>query len=200
MSKICFNSNIVLFVTFGVIIYLAFFHHKYESLIQELLNKRKRINKIERRNSRIERRPPPSIKMIENSNIRDPLVFPEERLDRHEYYLKNLPIYTRGYPDAPKLRGYLYEKKVGKENRRILPLFGYESYPNSRQFKYYTILNDVGLAYHLAPKIEIEYRIMNNRPFRLNRRELYDNDVVQMNELEKSRFIVKLLNKDELLF
>lgn len=145
-------------------------------------------------------------------DLHDPLRFPEERLDRHNLYLKDMAIrsglaytHTRGYPDTPKLRGYLYEntadgkdRKDGNGQRRILPLFGYETYPNSHRFKYYTLLNDQGLSNHLAPKIEIEYIIKNGRQQKINKQELYDDDIVQMNNLETSQFTVKLLERDEI--
>ena len=106
--------------------------------------------------------------------------------------------HTRGFPDTPKLRGYLYENVSNNQNRRILPLFGYETYPNSHRFKYYTLLNDQGLANHLAPKIEIEFIINNGRSRKINKKELYDDDIVQMNNLETSQFTVKLLERDEI--
>lgn len=144
------------------------------------------------------------ITLKDKHDLHDPLRFPEERLDRHNLYLKDMAIrsglahnHTRGYPDTPKLRGYLYEN-VDKRKRRILPLFGYETYPHSYKFKYYTLLNDQGLSNHLAPKIEIEYIIKNGRERKINKQELYDDDVVQMNNLETSQFTVKLLEKDEI--
>jgi hypothetical protein len=162
-------------------------------------------------------------------SLKDALIFPEQRLNRDELYMKNMALrtgmignFTSGFPDTPKLYGYLYENmeeivaghRNGPQcqqnvninvntvrNRRVLPLLGYETYPNSRQFKYYTILNDVGVNMQVAPKIEIEFKMNDNgRLQRINKRELYGGDIVQMNTLDCSLFTVKMLGKDDIRF
>lgn len=144
------------------------------------------------------------VRIQDNKNLLDPYKYPEKRLDRHNLYLKNLAVnykayglHSQGYPDTPILRGYLYENKpISGVNKRILPLFGYETYPNSRRYKYYTVLEEVGLD--IAPKIEIEFRIENGNPRKLKYRELYDDDVVVINKLEDTRFTVRMVEHDEI--
>ena len=82
------------------------------------------------------------IRIQDNINNVDPSKFPDARLDRHNLHLRNLAvdykllgIHSQGYPDSPIMRGYLYENNE-HANRRILPLFGQETYPNSRRYRY----------------------------------------------------------------
>jgi hypothetical protein len=133
--------------------------------------------------------------------MKNPLSYPESRLDRHNMDIRDkilghkASIFTRGYPDTPKLMGYLYQV----DNRsKVLPLFGYETYPNSQTYKYYTIISDIGLAVHLAPKIPIEYYIENDRPRKINGKKLYDDDIVQVNDLDHTKYIVKILEYDSI--
>lgn len=215
-NKICFNTNIIILVIllFGFLLYL-YQQNTNKNIEYKIINTCKKEpirnhhiqhHHIQQQDIRDTIRPSLSsdpVKRKDNLDMRNPLVFPEERLDRHNLYLRDKMVdnrlayvHTQGFPDTPKLRGYLYEN-TDKPNRRILPLFGYETYPNSYRFKYYTILNDVGLSIHLAPKIEIEYRVANNSLQKLNKNELYNNDVVQLNNLETSQFTIKMLDKED---
>ena len=204
---ICLNTNIAILIIISILI-IAYYYHTQLVILGQQINKKCKIQQ----NKTVEKiiiKPPPNTKPVDiveetdKENLINPLRYPEERLDRHNLYLKNLAMdstYTRGYPDTPKLRGYIYEIVEDHSRRRILPLFGYETYPNSRRIRYYTILSNIGLNKYIAPKIEIEYKIINNRKTKINNQELYDDDIVQMNDLEESKFIVKRIVKDQFLF
>jgi hypothetical protein len=204
---ICLNTNIAVLIIISIII-IAYYYHFQLVLLGQQINKKCQIQQ-NKTVKKIIIQPSPNTKPVDiveetdKENLINPLRYPEERLDRHNLYLKNLAMestYSRGYPDTPKLRGYIYEIADDNSRRRILPLFGYETYPNSRRIRYYTILNNVGLNKYLAPKIEIEYKIVNNRKTKINNQELYDDDIIQMNDLDESKFIVKRIVKDQFLF
>lgn len=216
-NKICLNTNIIILIIllFGFLLYL-YNEQVNKKTKYKLINtcKKEKVKYIPLHNPIHNNVHTPlhnpihnirdPVKIKDNIDIKSPFVYPEERLDRHNLYLKDKMldhklayIHTQGYPDTPKLRGYLYENTNDTHKRRILPLFGYETYPNSYRYKYYTILNDVGLSIHLAPKIEIEYIMKNSSLIKLNKRELYDNDIVQLNDLETSQFTIKLLERNE---
>lgn len=205
-KTVCFDTNVLLLsaTIFGLVLFYCIkeINKPCNSVNKVIHYKKTYDDKINNENMQYLTGDP--ISAEDNRRLIDPLVFPDKRDDRHNLHLKDVAIrtglygnYTRGIPDTPILRGYLYEN-VDNVSRRILPLMGYETYPNSRQFKYYTILNNVGVALYIAPKIEIEYIVYKGKPKKINKRELYDGDIVQMNELDKSRFTVKLLEHDDI--
>lgn len=204
-NKICINTNTLFILIFILIIfyYLYVFMDnsitRLDPVTKDSLLQYQHQPSLEHINSHGKIIDP--IRTQDNKDNMDPSKFPETRLDRHNLLPvghRLIGLFSQGYSDTPILRGYLYENK--QNGRRILPLYGQETYPNSRRFRYYTLLNDIGIAIHLAPKIEIEYIIRNNKPHKIHEKEIYDGDIVQMNELETSHFIVKLLAKDNLYY
>lgn len=211
-NKICFNTNTI-FIIIAFIIFLIYYVQDYiynlklkgtEKVCPPcIINQNpKRIYNIKKKNYEL---PIDYVSEKDRNDLQNPLTFPEERLDRHNLILKDVAInsglafqHTRGYPDTPKLRGYLYENSKSK-NRRILPLFGYETYPNSQRFKYYTIINtNTNLIYQMIPKIEIEFIIRNGKPKKIHQQELFNDDIIQVNDLEPAFFTVRLLEKDKI--
>lgn len=106
--------------------------------------------------------------------IEDDLVAPTKRLPRHAYptrYIKNLiNIPTRGYPDNYQQMGILSRK----EDEKILSLFGRQTYPGSNQYEYYVIDNNNN------SNIKVPLNL-------LNKRELYNNDVIPISWLDESK-------------
>ena len=123
------------------------------------------------------------IREYDYQKLMDPLEEPTKRVDRHllgpiEYRrMFNYPV--RGYPDNPRWLGLLICEEEDHTNK-ILKLFGRQKYPGSSHYEYYTMIN-MGFD-----QIKVHIK---------RRQELYDDDVVNIPELNKM-YKVKL-NKDD---
>lgn len=131
--------------------------------------------------------PPPPIDPVRSYDYRklyDPLEDPTTRVDRYllgplEYRrMFNYP--TQGYPDTYRWLGILICTDDDVPKNKIIKLFGRQKYPNSNDYQYYTMIN----MDHDQIKVHIH-----------RRRELYDDDIVEISELGK-KYKVQL-NKDD---
>jgi len=125
----------------------------------------------------------PLRQLLENrdrSILYDPLIAPERRIDSNQYPIKiqnliNIP--SRGYPDNYQLVGVASRKS----DEKLVQLFGRQTFPNSNQYEYYVTTSTNGFS----NKLPIETR---------GKRELLDNDMINIHEFDKSKgeFKVKL--------
>lgn len=131
--------------------------------------------------------PPPPIDPVRSYDYRklyDPLEDPTTRVDRYllgplEYRrMFNYP--TQGYPDTYRWLGILICTDDDVPKNKIIKLFGRQKYPNSNDYQYYTMLN----MDHDQIKVHIH-----------RRKELYDDDIVNISELGKTYKVQ--LNKDD---
>jgi hypothetical protein len=124
------------------------------------------------------------VKMYDYNKLVDPLEEPTKRVDRYllgplEYRrMYNHPV--RGYPDNPRWLGLLISEEDDNSNK-ILKLFGRQKYPGSSHYEYYTMIN-MGFD---QIKVHIH-----------GKKELYDDDVVNVSELNKN-YKVKLNKNDD---
>jgi hypothetical protein len=122
--------------------------------------------------------------MYDYNKLVDPLEEPTKRVDRYllgplEYRrMYNHPV--RGYPDNPRWLGLLISEEDDNSNK-ILKLFGRQKYPGSSHYEYYTMIN-MGFD---QIKVHIH-----------GKKELYDDDVVNVSELNKN-YKVKLNKNDD---
>lgn len=107
--------------------------------------------------------------------INDPIHPPERRLPRHIYpkvdikRVTNIP--TRGHPDNYQLMGIV----TRESDEKVMQLFGRQTYPGSSQYEYYIRGKDLsGLEVKFPLNIE-------------NDKELYNNDVVNIPQLNASK-------------
>ena len=90
--------------------------------------------------------------MIESNNqqrIFNPLYGPERSYPHRINHLGvpiNIP--TRGYSEGYQQVGALIQEDGSGNNQKILPLYGEQTYPGSRQWKYYTETTRYRLAYN----------------------------------------------------
>jgi hypothetical protein len=130
--------------------------------------------------------PPPidPVRTYDYRKLYDPLEDPTTRVDRYllgplEYRrMFNYP--TQGYPDTYRWLGILICTDDDVPKNKIIKLFGRQKYPNSNDYQYYTMIN----MDHDQIKVHIH-----------RRRELYDDDIVDISELGK-KYKVQL-NKDD---
>jgi uncharacterized protein YaaN involved in tellurite resistance len=90
----------------------------------------------------------------------------------------NYPV--RGYPDNPHWLGLLIST-TDEPTNQILKLFGRQKYPGASQYDYYATIN-VGLE---QIKVKIDQK-----------KELFDDDIVLIDEINKS-YKVKLNKNDD---
>lgn len=133
--------------------------------------------------------PPPippidPVRSYDYRKLYDPLEDPTTRVDRYllgplEYRrMFNYP--TQGYPDTYRWLGILICTDDDIPKNKIIKLFGRQKYPNSNDYQYYAMIN----MDHDQIKVHIH-----------RRRELYDDDIVDISELGK-KYKVQL-NKDD---
>jgi len=125
------------------------------------------------------------IRDYDYNKIYNPLEQPSRRIPRNElypYHLKrNIDIPSQGYPDNFSQLGILIKQNDNNSENKILRLFGRQEYPRSERYEYYTAINS-GLD-----QIKI--------PLDIKRRELYDDDIVYVKELD-SNYRVQLHKYD----
>jgi hypothetical protein len=127
----------------------------------------------------------PLRQLLENrdrSILYDPLIAPERRISIDQYPVKiqdviNIP--SRGQPDNYQLLGIMHRNS----DEKIVQLFGRATFIGSNQYEYYVTTDQHGFS----NKIPIETK---------GRREIVDNDVININEFDKSKgeFKVKIYN------
>jgi hypothetical protein len=130
--------------------------------------------------------PPPvdPLKMYDYQKLVDPLEEPTKRVDRyllgplHLRHMFNHPV--RGYPDNPHWLGLLISTDDDQTNK-IIKLFGRQKYPGSAQYDYYATIN-MGFD---QIKVKID-----------RKKELYDDDIVEIGEINKT-YKVKLNKNDD---
>jgi hypothetical protein len=126
------------------------------------------------------------VKLYDYKKLKDPLEEPTNRPDRYLLgpleYRKMFNLPTQGYPDTYRWMGILVSDDATDDKNKILKLFGRQKYPRSNEYQYYVMIN-MG---HDQVKVHIEQK-----------RELYDNDPVTINELGKT-YKVKLNKDDEM--
>jgi hypothetical protein len=126
------------------------------------------------------------IKDYDYSKLNDDLVEPTRRVPRHEIHPRMMKqmidLPTRGYPDNFIQMGTLIKDhdhlNENDNNNNIIRLFGRQEYPGSCRYEYYAMVN----SGHDQIKIPINTR---------NRKELYDNDKLYIDEL-KNKYEIKL--------
>jgi hypothetical protein len=125
----------------------------------------------------------PLRQLLENrdrSLLYDPIVPPERRINIDQYPVRiqdliNIP--SRGYPDNYQLMGI-----ASRDNdEKIVQLFGRATFPGSNQFEYYVTTSEFGFA----NKIPVTTR---------GQKEILDNDIIHIPELNKGNFKVKIYN------
>lgn len=126
------------------------------------------------------------VKEYDRNKINDPLEEPTKRLPRHNMYpmyIKNLfGIRTRGEPDTFRQVGILIDETTEGDNK-ILRLFGRQEYPSSNRYEYYTSIN----SGYDSIKVPLDLP---------KKQELYDDDTVMVNELNKE-YKVKIYKYDQ---
>jgi hypothetical protein len=125
------------------------------------------------------------IKEYDLRKIYDPLEYPSKRPEKYIIgdigIRKYLNLATRGYPDNFHLIGTIYNDDSSDNFNKVLKLFGRQKYPRSTEYEYYTLIN-VG-----NDNVKVNLN---------NKKELYDNDKVNVFELNKE-YSVKLYKNDE---
>jgi hypothetical protein len=128
------------------------------------------------------------IKIYDYKKIYDPLENPTKRPEKYIIgdigIRKYLNIATQGYPDNFHLIGTITNDDTSDNFNRVLKLFGRQKYPKSNEYEYYVMIN------------------MGNDNIKVNlsnKKELYDDDVVKIDELNKE-YTVKLYKQDELIY
>ena len=133
---------------------------------------------------------PDPITNIDLRNINDPLTGPIRRPTRDAIgpMVGNplFNIYTQGPPDSYSWLGILTSSETTDKNNKLLKLFGRQRYPNSTTWDYYVQAYTGG-----ASGDTIKISLDKNK----YRRELYDGDSVDVQELGMS-YNVKL-NRDD---
>ena len=209
MAKICFNSNI--FITIAVIAVLFIYFTQKSSNLQPIIIQTQPTKpeptlvpeKVIEEGVKVG--PPVLDKVLspieirDKDDLQDPLRFPYKRFSNFQYPSNPeiFNIHTQGYPDTPHLQGYLYDQT---DKGRVLPFFGSQLIPHRNRYRYYTMLDNVGLNLKMAPKLEIEYRLENGKPRKLQEKEIYDGDIVKINELMPGKFVVKFQDKNYLSY
>jgi len=130
-----------------------------------------------------------SMKEFDFRNVRDvfvpPIKRPSESVVMPVITNPQYNIYTRGYPGKYSWMGILINVTEPSDNasfsqdNKIIKLFGKQQYPGSTQYKYYVTIN----TGNDQTKINLDKEIY--------KRELYDDDIVVINELGMS-FKVKM--------
>lgn len=142
------------------------------------------------------------VREYDYDKIYDILTEPTRRVARYEipdvYFKRMIDFPTRGYPDSYSQFGTLIKVgvrtsqpgvKLGTsgalyDQNRIIRLFGRQKYPSANTYEYYTAIKS-GLE-----SIKIPLKI---RP---RRRELYQDDVIYIRELD-AKYKVNLFRFDE---
>lgn len=135
------------------------------------------------------KRPYPSKKMYLRRHDRlvleDDLTEPTKRLQYYQYpnsfMRKHINISTHGYKDDFHMVGIL----VRQNDEKVMQLFGRQKYPSSDQWEYYVIGKDINGQ---QSKIPIS-----------NKKEIYDNDSVDVKALDESKgsFTANIYDYDE---
>jgi hypothetical protein len=130
-----------------------------------------------------------SMKEFDFRNVRDvfvpPIKRPSESVVMPVITNPQYNIYTRGYPGKYSWMGILIniaepgDNASFSQDNKIIKLFGRQQYPGSTQYKYYVTIN----TGNDQTKINLDKDIY--------KRELYDDDIVIINELGMS-FKVKM--------
>jgi hypothetical protein len=139
---------------------------------EKRLNLKRRLNRKKRFNQkRIDNR---FIMSRDKKVIHDPIFPPHKRLPRHIYrnnVYSHFNIPSRGYPDNFQILGIL----TRNSDEKSLQLFGRQKYPGSRTYEYFVTGNDSnGLQTKLPLKTS-------------NDKEIYDNDVIDIPQLNSSK-------------
>jgi hypothetical protein len=109
--------------------------------------------------------------------VENPLIAPEQRVEKRQYPKMMINEHTRGEPDDYQLMGVLYNNTINKTYQ----LFGRRTYPGSSTFEYYYRGKDVG---------GLDYK------FPLpNKEEIYDNVQVYV-PTDENIFTAKIYNFD----
>jgi hypothetical protein len=128
------------------------------------------------------------VKLYDYNKIYDPLEDPTKRVDRYLLgpvqfrRMFNYPV--RGDPDNPRWLGLLICESEDDKSNKLIKLFGRQKYPRSEQYDYYTLIN---MGYDQV-KVKIHHK-----------KELYDDDVVQIPEINKT-YRVKLNKNDDMTY
>ena len=131
------------------------------------------------------------VREYDYQKMEDPLEEPKKRIPRHEIPPIHINRYfdfpTRGYPDNFNQFGILVRQNrlnVDHENK-VLRLYGRQTYPGSQFYEYYTAITS-GLS---------QIKIPLNHKRRRNRRELFDDDIIFIKELN-AKYKVQLFEYD----
>ena len=151
----CFDKNTLMLIVMTLVIIVVFYISKNNDKFNEISrdihdNKNKleaKINNLTNTNNNLENKLQvynqiaDDARFVANKDMNrviNPLMGPERsypyRLNRVGVPV-NVP--TRGYPTGYQQVGVLIEENSSGENK-LLPLFGEQTYPGSRQWRYYT--------------------------------------------------------------
>jgi len=198
---------ILLFVIISMIFYISYLSKKIEDKPKVII--KEKVNEVPskfRKNLDASRPvlqtgrvqtvgPVDPVREYDYQKMEDPLEQPRRRVARHEIPPMHVKGYfdypTRGYPDNFNQFGILVRQNrlnVDHENK-VLRLYGRQTYPFSRVYEYYTAINS-GLD---------SIKIPLNHKRRRNRRELFDDDIIFIKELN-AKYKVQLHRYDSPLY
>jgi hypothetical protein len=182
-ENICIPKN-YFFILFVILIILTIY---YNYNLNKIINKVDKVDKVDKVETNLQQnnivKILPVRQLLENrdrSLLYDPLSAPERRVDINQYPVKiqdliNVP--TRGYPDNYQLMGIASRE----QDEKIVQLFGRATFPGSNQYEYYITSSENGFS----NKIPIQNK---------GQKEILDNDIIHIPELNKGQFKVKLYN------
>lgn len=151
----CFDKNTLMLIVMTLVVIVVFYisknNDKFSEISRDINNNKNKleaqINNLKSTNNNLENKLQvynhiaDEARFVANKDMNrivNPLMGPERS---HPYRLNrvgvpvNVP--TRGYPTGYQQVGVLIEENSNGENK-LLPLFGEQTYPGSRQWRYYT--------------------------------------------------------------
>ena len=181
---------ILLFVIMSMIFYIFYLSKKIEEKPKVII--KEKVNDV----SRVPTMGPiDPVREYDYQKMEDPLENPRRRVARHEIppmHVKGYLDYpTRGYPDNFNQFGILIRQNRlnGDHENKVLRLYGRQIYPTASTYEYYTAINS-GLD---------SIKIPLNHKRRRNRRELFDDDIIFIKELN-AKYKVQLHQFDAPLY
>lgn len=185
MAQICFDTYIFVISVVLLTIFMVYFYLSFSNVQSKVVTITKEVPKIIKEPQIIERERTDPVTKVDYLKLYDPFTEPDRRPEREQippdYVAKHMYIPTRGFPENYQIMGTLIKQNGNHTplEEKILRLFGRQTYPRSDEYEYYTTLPDTGI------KITI---------YNKNNKELFDDDVVHISELNAS-YKVKLYKK-----